>query len=127
MRDLSESSTNFSDQVADVLKELLKKVAETSKRVSGSEAALVQSKESMAQLSESFQRLDKQFNELYENIARQNNNVNQIDSIFDNLNMRVADMHSSSITNQNAVEAIVDAMEIYKGNVGRIVENTQSI
>ncbi len=127
MRDLSESSTNFSDQVADVLKELLKKVAETSKKVSGSEAALVHSKESMAQLSESFERLDKQFNELYENIERQNRNVNQIDAIFDTLHMRVADMHSSSITNQNAVEAIVDAMEIYKGNVGRIVENTQSI
>lgn len=127
MRDLSESSNNFSGQVADVLKELLKKVEETSERVAGSEEALLRSKKTMTDLASSFERLDQQFGSLYENIERQNNNVNQIDYIFDMLNQRVADMHSSSLTNQNAVEAIVDAMEIYKGNVGRIVENTQSI
>lgn len=127
MRDLSESSTNFSSQVADVLKELLDKVEETSERVSGSEEALMRSKKTMTELSGSFERLDQQFGALYENIERQNNNVNQIDYIFDTLNQRVADMQSSSITNQNAVDAIVDAMEIYRGNVGRIVENTQSI
>ena len=36
-------------------------------------------------------------------------------------------MHNSSATNQAAVEDIVDAMAVYKGNVDRIVENTQSI
>lgn len=127
MRELSESSTNFSNQVADVLKELLEKVKETSQRVSGSEEALLYSKKTMTELGSSFERLDQQFNSLYENIERQNVNVNQIDYIFDTLNQRVADMHSSSITNQNAVEAIVDAMALYKGNVSRIVENTQSI
>jgi len=127
MRDLSESSTRFSGQVADVLKELLDKVEETSAKVSGSEEALDCSKDTMKVLSDSFERLDAQFNALYENIERQNNNVNQIDYIFDTLNQRVADMHSSAFTNQNAVEAIVDAMEIYKGNVNKIVENTRTI
>lgn len=127
MRELSENSGTFSNQVSDVLKELLEKVEETAERVSGSEEALTRSKQTLTDLAGSFERLDQQFNSLYENIERQNNNVNQIDYIFDTLNQRVADMHSSSLTNQNAVEAIVDAMEVYKGNVGRIVENTQSI
>ncbi|MBE5866996.1 MAG: hypothetical protein E7292_12475 [Lachnospiraceae bacterium] len=127
MRDLSENSTRFAGQVAEVLTDLLGKVAETSERVSGSEEALGRSKETMEVLSLSFERLDQQFNALYENIERQNSNVNQIDYIFDTLNQRVADMHSSSFTNQNAVEAIVDAMEVYKGNVSKIVENTRTV
>lgn len=127
MRDLSENSTKFAGQVADVLKELLGKVEETSERVEGSEEALGRSKDTMDVLAGSFERLDQQFNALYENIERQNSNVNQIDYIFDTLNQRVADMHSSSFTNQNAVEAIVDAMDVYKGNVNKIVENTRTI
>ena len=127
MRDLSENSTRFAGQVADVLKDLLGKVEETSERVAGSEEALGRSKDTMNVLAGSFERLDQQFNALYENIERQNNNVNQIDYIFDTLNQRVADMHSSSFTNQNAVEAIVDAMDVYKGNVSKIVENTRTI
>ena len=75
----------------------------------------------------SFERLNQQFDLLYDNIENQNQNVSQIDSIFDNLNQRVYDMHSSSRENQNAVEAIVEAMIVFKGNVSKIVENTQKV
>lgn len=127
MRDLSETSGNFSSQVSDVVKELLERVERTSQRFSGSEEALAESEKTMSDLVNGFERLNKQFEFLYDNIERQNQSINQIDSIFGNLNQRVSDMHSSSITNQEAVEDIVDAMAIYKGNVGKIVENTQSI
>lgn len=127
MRDLSENSSKFSGQVEEVLKELMLRVEETSQRVDGSEEALNRSNKTMGELSSSFERLAQEFNALYENIEQQNSNVSQIDYIFETLNQRVADMQSSSHTNRNAVEAIVEAMADYKENVGKIVENTQSI
>ena len=127
MRELSESSTNFSNRVADVVKELLERVETTSTRISGSEIALEKSQNAMFELVGSFEKLNQQFEMLYGNIEQQNRNVNQIDYIFDELNQRVSEMHNSSMENQNAVESIVRAMEVYRGNVGKIVKNTQTI
>ncbi len=127
MRALSESSGNFSNQVSEAVKELSEKVVQTSERFEGSEEALAKSEKTMAELAGSFERLNEQFSTLYDNIERQNKNVSQIDYIFDGLNQRVSDMQSNSLANQNAVDAIVDAMDEYKENVGRIVENTQKI
>ena len=127
MRELSESSTNFSNRVADVVKELLERVETTSTRISGSEIALEKSQNAMSELVGSFEKLNQQFGMLYGNIEQQNMNVNQIDYIFEELNQRVSEMHNSSMANQNAVESIVRAMEVYRGNVGKIVKNTQTI
>ncbi|MBO5337223.1 MAG: hypothetical protein J6A94_08880 [Lachnospiraceae bacterium] len=127
MRELSENSTNFSNQVSEVVGELSKRVEKTSERVGGSVEALSQSEKTLSDLVDSFERLNQQFGLLYDNIEQQNQNVNQIDMIFDNLNDRVTDMYSNSLANEQAVDAIVDAMAAYKVNVGRIVENTQSI
>lgn len=127
MRELSESSTGFSNQVSDVVQKMQERVARTSERISGSEVALGQSEVSMTELVQSFDRLNRQFEMLYGNIEQQNENVNQIDSIFEHLNQQVEDMHSSSVENQEAVEAIVEAMEAYRDDVGKIVKNTQSI
>lgn len=127
MRDLSETSGNFSNQVTEVVKELSERVEKISERFTGSEEAMAESEKTMSNLADSFERLNQQFGLLYDNIERQNQNINKIDTIFDNLNQRVSDMHSSSLTNQAAVEDIVDAMAVYKENVGKIVENTQSI
>lgn len=127
MRELSESSTGFSEQVSDVVKELLKRVASTSEKLEGSEVALSQSEEKMNDLSASFDKLNEQFALLYENIESQNRNVNQIDCIFEELNRKVSDMYSSSRINQDAVESIADAMTEFSENVEQIVKNTQSI
>lgn len=127
MRELSENSGNFSSQVSDAVKELSASVEKTSERFSGSEKALEQSEKTMAELVLSFGRLSMQFDMLYDNIGHQNENVSQIDTIFEGLKQRVSDMHSSSQNNQNAVEVIVDAMTTYKEDVGKIVENTRAI
>lgn len=127
MRALSENSTAFSNQVSDVVKEVLEGVAKTSERFSGSEEAFSQSEKSMSELANSFEKLNHQFGELYGNIECQNRNVSQIDYIFAELNQKVADMHSSSLANQDAVTEIADAMTVFSGNVGEIVKNTQSV
>lgn len=127
MRELSETSTGFSEQVSDVVKELLKRVETTSEKLAGSEDALSQSEEKMLELVSSFEKLNEQFALLYDNIENQNRNVNQIDCIFEELNRKVSDMYSSSQTNQDAVDSIADAMKEFSENVGQIVKNTQSI
>ena len=127
MRELSESSNDFSTQVSEVVKGLLERVEETSARFEESEEALDESEKSMSELSGSMDGLHHQFERLYSNIESQNANINQINYIFDELNQKVADMHGNSIANQNAVADIVDAMKDYRESVEKIVENTQSV
>ena len=127
MRELSESSTGFSNQVSEVVQTMQERVAKTSEKISGSEAALDQSVNTMGELVQSFDKLNAQFERLYGNIECQNENVNQIDAIFEHLNKQVEDMHNSSLENREAVESIVEAMAAYKSEVDKIVRNTQSI
>lgn len=127
MRELSESCGAFSVQVADVVKELSGRVEETSDNMLGSEEALKMSEKTVVHLVDSFERLNQQFRVLYENIEQQNANVSQIDYIFEILNQRVSDMQDSSLENESAVEEIAEAMNVFKGNVTKIVENTQKI
>ncbi len=127
MRALSESSGQFTEQVSDAVKAMLKNVAKTSERFMESEAAMQQSEETMSELAESFGRLNGQFGILYENIARQTDSVSQMEQIFAGLNGRAADMYNSSMANQEAVDAIAEAMGEFRENVGRIVENTQKV
>ena len=127
MRALSETSAGFSAQVSDVVKELLEKVEITSERVASGDEALSESEQTMSELVGSFDRLHEQFEILYSNIESQNRNVEQIDEIFGGLNQKAAQMHSSSVANQNAVEDIAGAMTVFSGNVGKIVKNTQNV
>lgn len=127
MRELSANSDMFSEQVAEVVEQLLKKVEKTTSRFADCKIAMEQSEGSMNELQSSFVKLTEQFEFLYGNIAKQNHNVSEIDSIFNSLNARVSDMHHSSKDNQDAVEAIIKAMDIYKENITSVVEKTQSI
>lgn len=127
MRELSENSDMFSEQVAEVVEQLLKRVANTAKRFEDSRVAMEQSEKTMRELRSSFEQLTEQFEYLYGNIEQQNRNVSEIDAIFNHLNARVSDMRSSSQDNQKAVDAIVEAMDIYKENITRVVKNTQNI
>lgn len=127
MRELSENSGLFSAQVSEVVKELSERVEQTSETFVDSEEALAQSERTAAELVESFGKLNSQFSVLYDNIEHQNESVNQIDDIFGNLNVRVTEMHNSSLVNQEAVEAIVKEMTVFRGNISKIVENTQTI
>ena len=127
MRSLSENSAGFADKVAELVKDLLKKVDKASGQIEESQDAFALTKDVMNGLVASFNRLNTQFIELHENIERQNSNVNQIDNIFIDLGNKVSDMYNSSLANQQAAEDIADAMVEFSGNVESIVKNTQSI
>lgn len=125
MRQLSNNSNVFSEQVSEVVKELEKEVGETARQFRDSTKALSESKESMDELQESFERLTKQFDALYGNIATQNNNVNEVGNIFHDLRARVAEMQNYSADNQKSVGAIIDAMDLYKENIEKVIESTR--
>ena len=125
MRQLSNTSNIFSEQVAEVVKGLMVEVGETAQQFADSTNALDESKHSMEELQQSFQKLTDQFGQLYENIETQNLNVNEVENIFNHLQGRVAEMQKYSEDNQKSVEAIVEAMDIYKGNIEKVIENTR--
>lgn len=127
MRELSSSSDMFSKQVADVVTEMIERVETTAGQFEESKDAIAQSEQTMAELQESFARLTKQFDALYGNIEEQNRNVTQVDAIFGDLKGRVSEMHHYSVENQSAVQGIMEALDIYKGNINRVIDNTKSV
>lgn len=125
MRQLSNTSNVFSEQVSEVVKGLMTEVGETAQQFADSTKALEESKQSMNELQESFKRLTEQFGKLYENIETQNLNVNEVGNIFNHLQGRVAELQKYSEDNQKSVGAIVEAMDIYKVNIEKVIENTR--
>lgn len=125
MRQLSNTSNVFSEQVAEVVKELMREVGETAQQFTDSTQALEESKASMNELQESFNRLTEQFGKLYGNIETQNLNVNEVGDIFNHLQSRVAEMQKYSEENKKSVGAIVEAMDIYKENIEKVIESTR--
>lgn len=127
MKELSDNSNMFCDQVTDVVNQLLKQVEETSKQFQSSTKALEHSEGTMLELQDSFVRLKEQFSSLYSNIESQNNNVTQVDRIFAELKNRIMEMQTYSAENQVAVDAIVDAMDNYKVSINRVIDNTRNV
>ena len=127
MRALSEASGVFSEQVGDAVKAMSESVERTSERFAGSEAALKNAENAVTELVNSFAELNDQFGTLYGNIENQIGGVQEIDNIFYDLNDSVEGMLGSSNANQMVVEVIVEEMNVFRGNIERIVENTQKI
>ena len=125
MRQLSNNSNVFSEQVSEVVKELMTEVGETAQQFMESTQALEESKASMSELQASFERLTQQFSKLYRNIETQNSNVNEVGIIFNDLQTRVAEMEQYSYDNQKSVGAIIDAMNLYKFNIEKVIEGTR--
>ncbi len=125
VRKLSEDSNECSEKVSDIVKELHEQVDSTAVQFEDSYNALAASVETMNTLQESFVRLTESFESLYGNIEAQNSNVSQVDNIFAQLNERVMEMSISSEANQEAVAAIIEAMDIYKVNITKVINDTK--
>ena len=125
MKNLSENSDRFSVRVSEVVSQLLNQVETIAEQFEGSSRELQRSEESMAELQDSFVQLTKRFEKLYDNIEEQTQCVEQVDSIFGQLKTEVQEMKHSSAENKTNVTAIAVAMDEYRENIGRVVENTK--
>ena len=87
--------------------------------------AIERTEAKMGELQESFVRLTQQFGCLYENIDEQNRNVNQVDDMFSGLRNKVMEMQDNSEKNKKSVADIAKAMDNYKTNIEKVIENTR--
>lgn len=125
MKELSENSDAFSIQVSKVVRNLIKQVERTSEQFADSTDAIQNTEDKMTELQQSFVRLTNQFDHLYGNIDEQNSTITQIDNMFYDLQKKIAAMRTNSEENQNAVNDIAKAMDIYRNNIERVIDNTK--
>ncbi len=125
MKDLSENSDRFAERVSEVVSQLLIQVEEISESFDSSTRAINHSEKTMEELQESFAQLNHRFDALYDNIEQQSAGVTQVSDIFAQLKTDVEAMKESSAENRNTVESIAFAMDKYRENIDRVVQNTR--
>ena len=81
----------------------------------------------LEELQSGFDHLTHQFDSLYSNIEEQNGNVSRVESIFEELKDKVTDMSAHSEENQASVEAISEAMGVYKENMNQVIDDTRHV
>ena len=127
VKELSVDSTGCSEQVSDVVKQMQEKVTKTTKQLEESTQALIDSMKLMTELQGDFKQLTNQFDVLYENIEGQNQNMSQVDSIFDELKEKVTEMSTYSEENHSVVDSIAEAMNVYRANVQQVLQDTKEV
>ena len=127
VKELSVDSTSCSEQVSDVVLQMQEKVQKTTLQLSESTQALTDSMKLMTELQGDFKKLTNQFDVLYENIEAQNQNVSQVDSIFDELKDKVTEMSAYSEENHSVVDSIAEAMSVYRANVQQVLQDTKEV
>ncbi|MBR2131902.1 MAG: methyl-accepting chemotaxis protein [Oscillospiraceae bacterium] len=127
VRDLAVSSTQCSNEVADVVLSMKNQIETTSRQMKDSAQAIDLSLSTLSSFQQGFDELTEQFSELYENIEAQNRSIDQVSSIFTGLKDRVSDMSASSDENQTSVQSITETMRIYRDNIAAVIEDNLHI
>lgn len=127
VQELAEDSNSCSSQVVTVVNAMQKRIEETTIQMSDSAEAINVSIESLKGFQKNFDNLMVHFGSLYHNIEEQNRNVQQMDSIFENLKGKISEMTESSEANQNSVTAITDTINIYKENIDMVIRDNKLI
>ncbi len=127
VQELAVDSNKCSDQVVNVVEQMQQQIQETTKQLTASSQVIEGSLSTLQGLRGSFDQLTNQFGFLYENIDVQNQNVNQVDSIFENLMEKIAQMNLYSDANQYAVNAIAEAMNMYKESMEHMIDDTEQV
>lgn len=124
---LADDSNSCSSQVVNVVNAMKTRIDETSEQLTDSTNAINSSIRSINELESSFLTLTSQFNSLYQNIEAQNGNVQQMDAIIEDLKGKISDVATSSETNHDSVNAITDAIIIYRENIDNVMADNKQI
>ncbi len=127
VQDLAVDSNKCSSQVVSVVSAMQSQIEATGKQLEDSTQAINSSIEAMKGFQNDFGHLTSQFGSLYSNIEEQNVSVQEMNRIFEHLNLKIHEMTSSSEANQVSVEAMTDAIQVYKENIDRVVESNKEI
>lgn len=127
IRELAVNSSDCSDDVAEAVFAMQKQIDRTSSLLTDSMRSVDGSLTKLADLSTSFDDLTEQFESLHGDISEQNENINDVNAIFDTLKTRVGAMSDGSEENRQSVEEIAGTMNLYRDNVETVMQGTQQI
>ena len=127
IRELAVNSSECSDEVAEAVFAMQKQINRTSSLLSESMRSVEGSLEKLLDLRGSYNELTDQFGTLYTDISEQNNNINDVNAIFETLKIRVGLMSNGSEDNRASVEAIAETMNLYRDNVEVVMHGTAQI
>lgn len=127
VQELAVDSNKCSAQVADVVNAMQDQVQKTTLQLEESTEVINTSLETLEGLKSGFDHLTQQFDSLYSNIEEQNSNVNHVESIFKELKDKIVDMSAHSEENQASVQAIAEAMGVYKDSMNQVIDDTKHI
>ena len=127
VQELAVDRNKCSEQVGNVVEVMREQIRRTTLQMGESTEAIDASLGALEELKDGFGALTHQFDSLYSNIEEQNSNVGQIGSIFESLKGKITDMNICSEQNQASVEAIADAMNLYKDNIKQVIDDTKQI
>lgn len=127
VQELAVDSNKCSVQVADVVNAMQEQIQETTMQLGESVEAINSSLGALDGLQSGFDHLTQQFGSLYSNIEEQNSNVSQVESIFMELKDKISDMSAHSEENQVFVEAIAEAMGVYKESMNQVIDDTRHV
>lgn len=127
VQNLAVDSNKCSEQVAGVVGQMQRQIQETTRQLEESELAINASLGTLQGLQDGFSHLTDQFGNLYQDIEAQNENINQVNSIFETLKNDISEMSHCSEENQKAVEDIAEAMDVYKENMDQMIQDTKQV
>lgn len=127
VQELAVDSTKCSGQVANVITIMQGQIQKTTAQMGESREAIDASLTALEGLQAGFLQLTTQFTSLYRNIEEQNGNVSQVDVIFEQLKEKIRDMDTYSNENQSSVEAIAEAMEVYRNNMKQVINDSRQV
>ena len=127
VRELAVSSTQCSNEVADLVSSMQTQIGNTSRQLADSAEAIADSLQTLINFQDGFAALLEQFKSLYGNIEAQNQSVAQVSTIFEGLKDRVATMSENSDQNQSSVESIAQTMRIYRENIAAVIQDNRNI
>lgn len=127
IRELAVNSSECSDDVAEAVFAMQKQIEKTSHLLADSMRSVEGSLEKLSELSGSFGELTEQFETLNGDISEQNENINNVNDIFNTLRTRVGAMSDGSEDNRLSVQEIAGTMNLYRDNVETVMQETQRI
>lgn len=127
VQNLAVDSNSCSEQVVHVVDNMKKQIDETTGRLEESVQAIETSLGSLSGLQQGFEELIEQFASLYKNIEEQNENVSNVDVIFEQLKHKITEMSSHSQQNEVVVESIAEAIHTYHVHMNQVIDDTKQI
>ncbi len=127
VQDLAVDSNACSGEVASVVTQMQEQIDETTEQLASSREVINASLEALKDLQGGFDQLNEQFGALYQNIESQNNNVSEVDTIFEELRGKIGQVSKFTETNQLTVESIAKAMSVYKEGMEFMVDDTRHV